>query len=132
MPLSEMGLPAMRAGFDLDALDLKNLPDYDPDNSEEAGFYSAEALYAWIKADQEACVKGARPTSCELFDAPRQPRHRMSSADQSESTSRNLRVRRLLLSRQGFHSFTLAYYYPSNTDAGSCSLDLPDPGMQIR
>jgi len=68
--LQESGLPGPSkdlsgtvhygSDFDLDALDLKNAPDFDPDQDGEAQFYVNDAINAWIKADHEECAEGAK------------------------------------------------------------------------
>ena len=54
--------------YDHDALDMKNLPDFDPDQDGEAEFYTNDAINAWIKTDQEECAKGAKPILFEKLN----------------------------------------------------------------
>lgn len=72
--LQESGLPQLPDDYDLDTLiwddddesdcgdsgDVKNTDDFDPDQDPEAEFYT-EHVDAWMKADVEDCVRGAKP-----------------------------------------------------------------------
>lgn len=78
--LQESGLPEppedeseiINDGYDVDfdALDLKNLPDYDPDMDPEKSFYTNDVINGWIMADQEECAKGAKIRLYETLDIP--------------------------------------------------------------
>ena len=52
---------------DYDELDLKNTPDFDPDQDHEAKFYTDD-IDTWIKADEEETIKGARPRLYERLN----------------------------------------------------------------
>jgi len=87
--LKESGLPPLPEGLDLsvededgedlgettptdyDALDLKNMPDFDPDQDGEAEYFSDDVLDAWVMLDEE-CSKGARPRLYESLDISNQ------------------------------------------------------------
>lgn len=72
--LQESGLPQLPDDHDPDTLiwddddqsdfgddgDVKNTEDFDPDQDPEAEFYT-EHVDAWMKADIEDCVRGAKP-----------------------------------------------------------------------
>ncbi|KAL8653410.1 MAG: hypothetical protein Q9226_003861 [Calogaya cf. arnoldii] len=55
---------------DNDAFDLKNTPDFDPDQDWEAQFYLDEHD-AWIKSDERESLSGARPRLYEKSSIPR-------------------------------------------------------------
>ncbi|KAL9126198.1 MAG: hypothetical protein Q9217_004716 [Psora testacea] len=52
---------------DYNALDLKNTPDFDPNQDHEAGFYTDD-VDVWIKADKEGSIRGARPRLYEKLN----------------------------------------------------------------
>ena len=92
--LQETGLPGpsedlsgiVRYGSDVDrdALDLKNVPDFDPDQDGEAQFYINDAINAWIKADQEECAKGANPRLYKSLDISKDQSGGSNPKDHSE------------------------------------------------
>ncbi|KAL8992075.1 MAG: hypothetical protein Q9169_007394 [Polycauliona sp. 2 TL-2023] len=55
---------------DDDAFDLKNTPDFDPDQDWESPFYKQEND-AWIKADEQESLRGARLRLYEHSSIPR-------------------------------------------------------------
>lgn len=54
--------------IDYDALDLKNMPDFDPYQDHESKHYSIDVLNAWWTSDEDDCSKGARPRLYENLD----------------------------------------------------------------
>ena len=69
--LQESGLPQLPDNHDPETLiwddddhgddgDVKNTEDFDPDQDPEAEFYG-ECVDAWMKADIEDCIRGAKP-----------------------------------------------------------------------
>ena len=92
--LMESGLPRLSGpvsdikvyspDFDPDALDYKNLPNFDPVEDGEAEFYTDDAITAWIKADQEECARGAKPRLYKSIDMTNDPSGGSNPTEHSE------------------------------------------------
>ena len=70
---------------DYDAFDLKNTPDFDPDQDHEAEFYTNDIVDAWIKADEEECTKGAKPRLYERMNIPNETKSTIYSKNYDTS-----------------------------------------------
>lgn len=44
--------------LEFDALDLKNAPDFDPDQGADAEFYGKSVVNGWIRLDDQQCAQG--------------------------------------------------------------------------
>ncbi|KAL8950599.1 MAG: hypothetical protein Q9222_003379 [Ikaeria aurantiellina] len=72
LPEGEKLVPFASDGFvfDADSIDLKNMPDFDPDEDLEAEYYTDD-VYAWTKSNNLDLVQGARPRLYNCLHVPK-------------------------------------------------------------
>ena len=88
--MSGNGLPMLFGNFyeaRAYCIDLKNLPDFDPDQDPERHLFREQVLEDWSRADREECSKGAMPRFYKQFDVlKKEPNEITFSSDDYTTT----------------------------------------------
>ena len=71
--------------FDPYALDLKNTPDFDPDQDPDAAFYEESVVHKWIRLDDQQCAQGPKPRLYEWVPVSNKTQAQIYSADYDPS-----------------------------------------------